>query len=94
MNELLGWYGYCNSKNDHTTERFNNSRSAKVSIPNLVSTVSGHCNRNNRLSLDDIDNITDSMSAVDDITKMSPQTSKVANAVNSEKSSPPAPHSG
>lgn len=92
MNELLGWYGYCNSENDHTTERFNNSRSAKVSTPNFVTTVAGHCN--NSLSLDAIDNTTDSMSAVDDITKMSPQISKEANTVNLEKSSPPAAHSG
>ncbi|XP_055318074.1 sine oculis-binding protein homolog isoform X2 [Sitodiplosis mosellana] len=115
MNELLGWYGYCNSNNnDHSTERFNSLTNARMSTPNFaaclsrsasysstnqssnsaaaataaaaaaattittvsVGTSSSNRKRENSLSMDDIDNTTDSMSAVDELTKMSPQTSK------------------
>lgn len=109
MNELLGWYGYCNSTNDHTAERFNNLTSARMSTPNFgtiltqsysntnhtsstSTAIANKRTRDNSLSLDDIDDTTDSMSAIDDAnTKVSPQISKDATAANSEK---PGSHSG
>lgn len=113
MNELLGWYGYCNSNNnDHSTERFNSLTNARMSTPNFSACLSqsasyssanhssnsvcnaaaanavtttnntvganGNSNgrRENSLSMDDIDNTTDSMSTVDELTKMSPHMNK------------------
>lgn len=126
MNELLGWYGYCNSNNnDHSTERFNSLTNARMSTPNFAACLSqsvsyssanhstnsvcnaapatavttatatttntvganGNSNsigrRANSLSMDDIDNTTDSMSTVDELTKMSPQMNM--DAINSQK---------
>lgn len=40
MNELLGWYGYCNSTNDTTGERFNNLANTKMSTPNFTTILS------------------------------------------------------
>lgn len=84
MNELLGWYGYCNN-NDHTIDRTKNSTiNNNISITNITkmlnqsssSSASIGCNgkREHSLSLDEMDNTTvESDDMADEFTKGSPQ---------------------
>lgn len=125
MSELLGWYGYCNSNDDQSVERFNNLTSARMSTPNFGAILSQTTNhspkttmttttsttsavasstaatnnqkRTNSLSLDDIDNTTDSLTTMDELTKVSPQISKeliITTTTPYLDESPPASHSG
>lgn len=77
MNELLGWYGYCNNNADHAAEQFNSLTKSRITTVLSQSTSysnmnqsSGTANRNrdNSLSLDE--NTTDSMSIVDEMAKI------------------------
>lgn len=104
MNELLGWYGY----NDHSAERFNNLAKRRMSTPNITTMLSqstpypstNHSSTSTtgklELSLDEIDNTTDSSSAIDDLTKLSPQMAKECTGMTSASSekSPPASQTG
>ncbi|XP_031622213.1 sine oculis-binding protein homolog A isoform X2 [Contarinia nasturtii] len=81
-----------NSNNDQSTERFNSLTNTRMSTPNFAqclsqSTTGGGSGgasaclvKNGKLtkslSMDDIDDTTDSMSAVDELAKMSPQMNK------------------
>lgn len=109
MNELLGWYGYCNNNADHAAEQFNSLTKSRIttvlsqstSYSNMnQSSGTGNRNRDNRLSLDE--NTTDSMSIVDEMAKITcPKNGIVITTtggggettVSAEKS-PPRPHPG
>lgn len=78
MNELLGWYGYCNNNADHAAEQFNSLTKSRITTTVLSQSTSysnmnqpsgtSNRHRDNSLSLDE--NTTDSMSIVDEMAKI------------------------